>query len=134
MNKQNNNNRQNPPKTQTNKIPPKKSSKKPQEKYRKPNDPHHSICEAQKITPWTGAAPHVKIQNIMPMVKDLLIETLFLLLLTTAVFNLLFYLFEERQLELENKASEKMINSINLHRCQSKYIFMSKRSLWCGYS
>lgn len=61
-------------------------------------DSHHSICEAQKIIPWSGSAPQVKIQNIIPMVKDLLIETLLLLLATTAVFNLLFYLFEEGQL------------------------------------
>lgn len=44
-------------------------------KDRKPNDSHQGIREAQKVIPWTGSAPHVKIQNIIPMVKDLLIET-----------------------------------------------------------
>lgn len=113
-------------------------STKEKKKDRKPNDSHQGICEAQKIIPWTGSVSQVKIQNINPMVKNLLIETLFLLLSTIAVFNILFYFFEERQLssnrvELENKASGKMINSINPHRCQCKYLFLSERSPWCGY-
>lgn len=74
----------------------------------------------------------------MPVVKDLLTET-FLLLATTAVFNLLFYLFEERPLtssnlvEFENNGSGKMINSINLHRRQCKNLFLSETTPWSGY-
>lgn len=66
-------------------------------------------------------------------------ETFFLLLGTTAVFTLLFYLFEERPLtssnlvEFKNNSSGKVVNSINLHRCQCKYHFLSETSPWCGY-
>lgn len=119
-----------------------KKKENKRKKDRKHNFPRQDTCEVQKIIPWTGSAAQVKIQNIILMVKDLLIETLFLVLATTAVFNLLFYLFEERQLssnlaEWENEASGKMTNSINLQRCQCKYLscqILSERSPWCGYS